>query len=232
MTTFSPSFVLHLKLQMSCLHSRSWTVCYLFTYADDAAAHHHLMLLTSYECKAASKMRGKKSIKAPAIYITLHQFEVTLPLLYFTSSSPFNLPLVSLPEFNSDRPRLTRRGLWSACGSLFTCVYESLRGIFSSKDETRPRRGRVRSETSVSNLVSKAQKSWSSRKHTMVPQNISASPLGVLPSRKLPAASCRRLLVSQLVWTYCNVCECEWARNLLCNTAATMHLKCLGAGSN
>lgn len=111
----------------------------------------------------------------------------------FTSSSPFNLPLVSLPEFNSDRPRLTRRGLWSACGSLFTCVYESLLGIFSSKDETRPRRGRVRSETSVSNLVSKAQKSWSSRKHTMVPQNILASPLGVLPSRKLPAASCSLL---------------------------------------
>lgn len=197
MTIFSPSFVLHLKLQMSCLHFRSRTVCYLFTYADDAAltvpqnlaAHHHLMLLTSYERKAASKMRGKKHQSSSNIY---HITSIWCHSRNF-KSSPFNLPLVSRPEFNSDRPQLTRLGLWSACGSLFTCVYESLQGIFSSKDETRPRRGRVRSETSVSNLARKAQKSWSSRKHTMVPQNISASPLGVLPSRKLPAASCSLL---------------------------------------
>lgn len=127
MTKFSPSFVLHLKLQMSCLHSRSWTVCYLFTYADDAAAHHHLMLLTSYECKAASKMRGKKASKLPQ-YISHYINSMSLYQLY---EQPIQPPS-RLPSRVQLRPAAAdeTRPLISVWLTFHMCLWIPARHIF------------------------------------------------------------------------------------------------------
>lgn len=133
---FPLPFVLNLELQISRLLLLSRTICDVFTYADDTAltasqnfaAHHHLMLLTSSECNAASKMRGKMHQSCSNKY---HITSIWCNHSPNVKSSPFNLHHVSLQEFNSDRPQLTSLGFWSACGSLgFTCLWIPAKQIF------------------------------------------------------------------------------------------------------
>lgn len=170
---------------------------------------------------------GEKSIKAPAIYITLHQFDVTLETLRAAHSTSLSSPVQSsTPTGRSwrdsafDQPVAHFSHVFmNPCKAYF---HQRMRpGLEEAAFALRPRYQTWREKHRKADHHASTR--WS-RRIFQLPRSVFCR-AGSFPQP--PAASC-----SQLVWTYCNVCECEWARNLLCNTAATMHLKCLGAGSN